>query len=124
MNKYFKYLLIILIVAFVFPQITFAAWWNPASWGIWNSIFHFQQTAQKKEQQQNKNPIVGGDKDAHGCIGSAGYSWCGVKQKCLRPWEEACDILSDVYPIFGSGNLKWSNETTKKIQSAKIDRDI
>jgi len=34
--------------------------------------------------------IVGGDRDAHGCIGSAGYSWCEAKQKCLRTWEESC----------------------------------
>ena len=36
-------------------------------------------------------PLVGGDRDAHGCIGSAGYSWCEAKQKCLRPWEEKCE---------------------------------
>ena len=35
--------------------------------------------------------IVGGDRDEHGCIGSAGYSWCEIKQKCLRVWEEPCD---------------------------------
>jgi hypothetical protein len=35
-------------------------------------------------------PVVGGDRDAHGCIGSAGYSWCEVKNKCLRVWEEKC----------------------------------
>jgi len=35
-------------------------------------------------------PIVGGDKDVHGCIGSAGYSWCETKNKCLRIWEEPC----------------------------------
>jgi len=34
---------------------------------------------------------VGGDRDEHGCIGSAGYSWCEIKQKCLRIWEEPCD---------------------------------
>lgn len=34
--------------------------------------------------------VVGGDKDEHGCIGSAGYSWCQEKQKCLRIWEEPC----------------------------------
>lgn len=39
----------------------------------------------------SKEPIVGGDKDEHGCIGSAGYSWCEVKQKCLRIWEESCE---------------------------------
>ncbi len=34
--------------------------------------------------------IVGGDRDEHGCIGSAGYTWCAVKNKCLRSWEESC----------------------------------
>ncbi len=34
--------------------------------------------------------IVGNDRDIHGCIGSAGYSWCAIKQKCLRVWEEPC----------------------------------
>ena len=34
--------------------------------------------------------IVGNDLDAHGCKGSAGYSWCEAKQKCLRAWEEEC----------------------------------
>ncbi|MFH0861630.1 MAG: serpin family protein [Candidatus Altiarchaeota archaeon] len=33
---------------------------------------------------------LGGDRDAHGCLGSAGYSWCEAKQKCLRVWEEEC----------------------------------
>lgn len=36
-------------------------------------------------------PIVGGDRDEHGCIGSAGYSWCEPKQECLRPWETPCN---------------------------------
>lgn len=34
--------------------------------------------------------LVGNDKDEHGCIGSAGYSWCAAKSKCLRIWEESC----------------------------------
>lgn len=33
---------------------------------------------------------VGGDRDIHGCIASAGYSWCEEKKKCLRTWEEPC----------------------------------
>lgn len=39
--------------------------------------------------------LLGGDKDAHGCIPSAGYSWCEAKQKCLRAWEEKCETPSD-----------------------------
>jgi hypothetical protein len=33
--------------------------------------------------------MVGGDRDAHGCIGSAGYAWCERTQQCERPWELA-----------------------------------
>ena len=34
--------------------------------------------------------VVGNDSDSHGCKASAGYGWCGAKQKCLRAWEENC----------------------------------
>ena len=33
--------------------------------------------------------VVGGDRDAHGCIGSAGYTWCAREDACVRPWELA-----------------------------------
>lgn len=39
-------------------------------------------------------PLLGGDRDVHGCIPSAGYSWCEAKQKCLRPWEENCNEVT------------------------------
>jgi len=39
---------------------------------------------------QKQKPL-GGDKDRHGCIGSAGYTWCEAKKKCIRPWEEKCE---------------------------------
>lgn len=35
-------------------------------------------------------PLLGGDADEHGCIGSAGYTWCAASGKCLRVWEEDC----------------------------------
>jgi len=47
-QKYFKFLIVILVVAIVVPTIVSAAWWNPFSWGVWNRIFHFQQTEQQK----------------------------------------------------------------------------
>ncbi|WP_323120421.1 hypothetical protein [Burkholderia alba] len=40
-------------------------------------------------------PVAGGkiapgsDRDAHGCIPSAGYAWCERTAKCERPWELA-----------------------------------
>jgi hypothetical protein len=30
--------------------------------------------------------MIGGDRDRHGCIGSAGYSWCRTTGQCERPW--------------------------------------
>lgn len=38
--------------------------------------------------------LLGGDADEHGCIGSAGYTWCDEKQKCLRTWEESCSATN------------------------------
>jgi putative hemolysin len=34
--------------------------------------------------------LIGGQRDEHGCLTPAGYSWCAAKQKCLRTWEEPC----------------------------------
>jgi len=34
-------------------------------------------------------PPVGGDRDEHGCIASAGYRWCGRTGRCERPFELA-----------------------------------
>lgn len=41
-------------------------------------------------------PIVGNDIDEYGCIPSAGYTWCEVKNKCIRIWEEECNISNDL----------------------------
>ncbi len=34
-------------------------------------------------------PMPGADRDAHGCIPSAGYTWCARTNQCERPWELA-----------------------------------
>ena len=36
-----------------------------------------------------KQSMTGSDRDVHGCIGSAGYRWCGSLERCVRPWELA-----------------------------------
>jgi hypothetical protein len=51
----------------------------------WRIIVADDANGQSKERF-----MPGSDRDAHGCIGSAGYSWCEEKQKCLRIWEESC----------------------------------
>lgn len=42
--------------------------------------------------------MPGSDRDSHGCIGSAGYTWCEPKQKCLREWEESCTGTAPTTP--------------------------
>lgn len=31
---------------------------------------------------------IGGDKDKHGCLTSAGYTWSQLRSDCIRPFEE------------------------------------
>ncbi|MDO8663264.1 MAG: FKBP-type peptidyl-prolyl cis-trans isomerase [Candidatus Wildermuthbacteria bacterium] len=45
------------------------------------------QFSSKKDESDE---IIGGQKDEHGCLIAAGYSWCQPKQKCLKIWEEGC----------------------------------
>ncbi len=41
-----------------------------------------------KPDAEPQRPI-GGDRDAHGCLPAAGYSWCARENRCVRPWELA-----------------------------------
>lgn len=43
------------------------------------------------KSQVGKVKTIGGEKDEGGCYISAGYSWCEVKDKCVREWEEPCE---------------------------------
>jgi len=49
--------------------------------------------------------MVGNDRDEHGCIGSAGYTWCSEKQKCLRIWEESCSAAVTVSPTVDESQI-------------------
>lgn len=60
----------------------------------------------KMELPELKN--IGGDKDEHGCFLGAGYSWCEVKKKCIRIWEEKCE--GESIDFEKTGNLTKSDE--------------
>lgn len=53
--------------------------------------------AQVEEQKTEKQNLIGGQKDAHGCLPAAGYVWCPSEEKCLRAWEEYCEEFKDQY---------------------------
>lgn len=48
-----------------------------------------QQTDNTAEQPTNteETPMVGGDRDEHGCIGSAGYTWSALRGECIQVFE-------------------------------------
>jgi len=43
----------------------------------------------KRVEARRPASTVGADRDGHGCIRLAGYSWCAREAKCVRPWELA-----------------------------------
>lgn len=74
MNRFYVFLIVAVLVA--------------AAAGV--GYYYGQQPVLAPTQENSDTPLVGADRDAHGCIGSAGYSWCEPQQKCLRSWEEPC----------------------------------
>ncbi len=43
--------------------------------------------ATNSDQKTSEHEMVGNDKDAHGCIGSAGYTWSQLNKDCIRVFE-------------------------------------
>lgn len=83
MRKHISILLLILLIAVV--GALFLIFFNPL----------------QKNNTPAENGLLGGDRDSHGCIGSAGYTWCEAKEKCLRVWEEECtDITLEDKKVF------------------------
>lgn len=69
------------------------------------TLFYF--TANQQE------PSIGGQRDAHGCLGPAGYSWNETDQLCVREWtreqcpEEPGEFCTTVYePVCGLPDKK------------------
>ena len=86
--------LLIIIIAVIFT-LRFVAGGGEDTWICQNNVWvkHGNPSASVPTTGCGENqPLVGGDRDAHGCIGSAGYSWCEISQKCYRPWEEKCEV--------------------------------
>jgi hypothetical protein len=61
----------------------------------------------------SKTPMPGSDRDEHGCIGSAGYTWSVLKKECIRifeagtklnPAEAVTDKTTVAYAVFSPDN--------------------
>lgn len=89
----------------------------------------FEQIKEKIQEKMGNRKLIGGDRDKHGCIGSAGYSWCDEKQKCIRVWEEECassttptgDACPALWkPVCSEQNETYPNECLANIAGAVI----
>jgi len=45
--------------------------------------------------QSQYTEVPGSDMDTHGCVGSAGYTWCASSDTCVRTWETPCPPIID-----------------------------
>jgi membrane-bound inhibitor of C-type lysozyme len=68
--------------------------------------------------------LVGNDRDSHGCIGSAGYSWCELKQTCLRPWEEYCTAAIPKTALFTCDDNKSITATFYPTDDKYVDLSL
>ena len=46
------------------------------------------------KNKKGEDNLVGNDKDDHGCIASAGYTWSEVRKDCIRLWEQGVRMES------------------------------
>lgn len=47
----------------------------------------------------NEKKVIGGDKDEHGCLIGAGYSWNETEEKCVREWSNESDRYQIINPV-------------------------
>ncbi|AWG26698.1 hypothetical protein [Flavobacterium kingsejongi] len=57
-----------------------------------------KDTPEDTSTEDPKKVVLGIDKDENGCVGSAGYSWSVLLQKCIRPFEEGLRLNPIVTP--------------------------
>lgn len=70
-------------------------------------------TQQTKSETTTDKPLVGSDRDEHGCIASAGYQWSTLLQNCIRPFEKGIRMKSSdesqgtaAYIVFNTDSSK------------------
>jgi hypothetical protein len=73
----------------------------------------FALTNKSKNESRNESRLVGNDSDEHGCKASAGYSWCGEREKCIRVWEENCTAKNNTNKNMTFGKCVSDSAKTK-----------
>ena len=74
----------------------------------------------KLAEQADTVHVVGGDKDKHGCIASAGYTWSEAQKDCIRLWEKGVrmnavdDAEKVLFLVFSPDSTKWNCSFRKR----------
>jgi hypothetical protein len=87
-------LVTVLVLALVVCVVLLVRKSSPAAEKNTSALTQNQNYTENGENAENPR-LIGGQKDEHGCLIAAGYSWCESKQKCLRAWEEDCPGNTD-----------------------------
>ena len=104
MKNNYKFLLIILVVIFIVPQIALAAWWNPFSWEIWNGIFHKQNIVVSCEDLMKKVNLLEREQN-----------YCQTNSDCVIPGYDEQGVCGDCFA------LKNKNNDSAKLKKANVD---
>lgn len=92
----------------------------------------FSNSKQGEIATNSDMALVGGDRDDHDCIASAGYSWCQAKEKCLRIFEEFCpDSVEKLvksleeqtgveFSLVGNAKFRWLISRNKNLSDIEI----
>ncbi|MDD2353788.1 MAG: Gmad2 immunoglobulin-like domain-containing protein [Patescibacteria group bacterium] len=87
---YKKYFLLIIAVLILFSALVLRVVNGPINFD--NKPIYFDPPF----VFDDNDDLLGADRDEHGCITSAGYVWCESKVKCLRPFEEECEVIKEL----------------------------
>ena len=71
----------------------------------------------------SESNLIGGQKDEHGCLSPAGYSWCPSTQKCQRMWEEYCSEYKEQYKGDQTNDNNLNTATSTDIIATSTNSD-
>ena len=86
----------------------------------------------KQKTEETQEPLVGADRDEHGCITSAGFSWSELQQTCVQLWEAGVrldpieekegDAVISAFVLFNKDESKAEVVLPKKEGSVILDK--
>ncbi|MFH0712802.1 MAG: MliC family protein [Candidatus Jorgensenbacteria bacterium] len=78
-------------------------------------------SAESKPFTITREELIGGQKDEHGCLIGAGYSWCEARESCIRIWEEYCTAATPKTAVFNCDDEKTITATFYPTDDKYVD---